>query len=158
MKNTAISTFVVIMLLSFVACKPIQTAESSESASTPSQQSFVSIFEIPATNITRAIDFYQGILAIKIETYDFGEMQMGVFPYENQMVTGTIIQGEGYQPSADGPTLYLNAGIDLQPMLDRVSINGGDILLPKTPHADESGYFALFLDSEGNKIGLHSTK
>ena len=34
--------------------------------------------------------------------------------------------------------------------------NGGKILIPKSPHADESGYFAIFIDSEGNKIGLHS--
>ncbi|MFY0687580.1 MAG: hypothetical protein JXQ90_10475 [Cyclobacteriaceae bacterium] len=41
-------------------------------------------------------------------------------------------------------------------MLDKVEENNGKIIVPKTPHADESGFFALYLDSEGNKIGLHS--
>lgn len=119
-------------------------------------KSHISIFEIPATDISRAVHFYQAILDIPIETVEMPEMQMGIFPYEGQMVTGVIIKAEGYNPSADGVTIYLNGGDNLQPILDRVENSGGKILVPKSPHADESGYFALFLDSEGNKIGLHS--
>jgi uncharacterized protein len=119
-------------------------------------KSYISIFEIPATEISRTIDFYQEILGIKIEKIEMPEMQMGVFPYEGQMVTGVIIQAEGYKPSADGVTLYLNGGDNLQIILDKVEKNGGKVLIPKTMHADENGYFAIFLDSEGNKIGLHS--
>jgi len=119
-------------------------------------KSYISIFEIPATEISRAIDFYQAILDIKIEKMEMPEMQMGILPYEEQMVTGVIIQAEGYKPSADGVTIYLNGGDNLQVILDKVEKNGGKILTPKTLHADESGYFTIFLDSEGNKIGLHS--
>ena len=118
--------------------------------------SYVAIFEIPATDISRAIQFYQTILDIKIEAMEFPGMEMGLLPYENQSVTGVIMKGEGYEPSASGVTIYLNAGNDLQQVLDRVEKGGGKILVPKTPHADESGFFALFLDSEGNKMGLHS--
>ncbi len=118
--------------------------------------SHVSIFEIPANEISRAVSFYQAILDIKIEKMDMPEMQMGIFPYEEQMVSGVIIKAEGYRPSADGVTIYLNGGDNLQVILDKVEKNGGKILIPKTLHADESGYFGIFLDSEGNKIGLHS--
>jgi predicted enzyme related to lactoylglutathione lyase len=52
--------------------------------------------------------------------------------------------------------MYLNAGENLQVVLDRVEKNGGQIIVPKTAHADESGYFAIFLDSEGNRMALHS--
>ncbi len=83
-------------------------------------------------------------------------MQMGIFPYEGQMVTGVIIQADGYKPSADGVTMYLNAGENLQIVLDKVEKNGGQTLVGKTAHADESGYFAIFLDSEGNKMALNS--
>ncbi len=119
-------------------------------------KSYISIFEIPADEISRAIDFYQVILDIKIERMDMPEMQMGILPYEGQMVPGVIIKAEGNRPSSDGVTIYLNAGDDLQVILDKVEKNAGQILVPKTLHADESGYFAIFLDSEGNKIGLHS--
>ena len=119
-------------------------------------KSYISIFEIPATDIFRAVDFYQAILDIKIEKIDMPEMQMGILPYEGQTVTGVIIKADGYKPSADGVTIYLNGGDNLQVILDKVEKSGGRILIPKTLHADESGYFATFIDSEGNKIGLHS--
>jgi hypothetical protein len=121
-------------------------------------KSYISMFEIPATDISRAINFYQALLDIKIEKMDVEGMQMGILPYEGQMVTGIIIKADGYKPSADGVTIYLNAGENLLVVLDRVEKNGGQILMPKTAHADESGYFAIFLDSEGNKIGLNSPK
>jgi predicted enzyme related to lactoylglutathione lyase len=119
-------------------------------------KSYISMFEIPATDISRAINFYQALLDIKIEKMDVEGMEMGVLPYEGQMVTGVIIKEEGNKPSADGVTLYLNAGENLQVVLDRVEENGGEIILPKTAHADDSGYFAIFLDSEGNKMALNS--
>lgn len=119
-------------------------------------KSYISMFEIPATDISRAINFYQALMDIKIEKMDVEGMQMGILPYKGQMVTGVIIQADGYKPSADGATMYLNAGENLQVVLDRVEKNGGQILVPKTAHADESGYFAIFLDSEGNKMALNS--
>lgn len=119
-------------------------------------KSFVSIFEIPAMEISRAIEFYQSILDIKIEKMDIPEMQMGLFPTEGQMTFGVIIQGEGYTPSANGVTIYLDGGDDLQVILDKVEKKGGEIVVPKTLHADESGYFAIFIDTEGNRLGLHS--
>lgn len=118
--------------------------------------SYISLFEVPATDISRAINFYQSILGISIEKMEMPGMEMGIFPYEGQMVTGVIMKGEGYTPSADGVSIYLNGGDDLQTILDKVEENGGEIIVPKTAHADESGFFSLFLDSEGNKLGLNS--
>ncbi len=118
--------------------------------------SFISIFEIPATDISRAINFYKNILGVEIERLEFPGIEMGLFPYQDQMVTGVIMKGEGYEPSASGVTIYLNGGDNLQTILDKVGGNGGKIIIPKTPHADESGFFAIFHDSDRNKIGLHS--
>lgn len=132
--------------------------ENSQSLKSNNMKSYIAMFEIPATEISRAIDFYQAILDIKIEKMEIAEMQMGILPYEEQLVTGVIIQADGYNPSADGVTIYLNGGDNLQVILDRVKKNSGKIIIPKTPHADESGYFAIFIDSEGNKIGLNSAQ
>jgi len=118
--------------------------------------SYVSIFEIPAIDISRAINFYKEILGVEIERLEFPGMEMGLLPYQDQMVTGVIVKEEGSEPSASGVTIYLNGGNDLQTILDKVETNGGKIIIPKTPHADESGFFAIFHDSEGNKMGLHS--
>ena len=118
--------------------------------------SYISIFEIPATDISRAIEFYQAILDMNIEKVEMPGMEMGILPYEEQAVTGVILKEEGLRPSADGVTIYLNGGENLQIILDRVEKNSGKIVIPKTAHADDMGYFAIFLDSEGNKMGLHS--
>ncbi|TQV81499.1 VOC family protein [Aliikangiella coralliicola] len=119
-------------------------------------KSFVSIFEIPATEISRAVDFYQSILDIKIEKMDFSDMQMGLFPTQGQLTYGVIVQEKDYKPSANGVTIYFDGGDNLQVILDKVESKGGTIVVPKTLHADESGYFAIFIDTEGNRIGLHS--
>ncbi|WKN31373.1 VOC family protein [Porifericola rhodea] len=157
--------FITIIALTFgiAACKNEST---SASESNPTKEttvkkyknmnSYVSIFEIPATDISRAINFYKEILGVEIERLEFPGMEMGLFPYQDQMVTGVIMKGEGYEPSAKGVTIYLNGGDNLQTILDKVVENSGKIIIPKTPHADESGFFAIFHDSEGNKMGLHS--
>ncbi len=153
----------IILSFSITACKNQNksktdtiSVESSINQTTKEMKSHISIFEIPATDVSRAINFYQVILDIKIEKMEMPEMEMGIFPYEGQMVTGVIISAEGYEPSANGVTIYLNGGDNLQIILDKVEKNGGKIIVPKSSHADESGFYALFLDSEGNKIGLHS--
>lgn len=162
MKNTILIA-VIALIFGLVSCK---NKDASASQANPNKEttikkemnmnSFISIFEIPATDISRAINFYKEILGVEIERLDFPDMEMGLFPYRDQMVTGVIMKGEGCEPSAGGVTIYLNGGDNLQPILDKVAENGGKIIIPKTPHADESGFFAIFNDSEGNKIGLHS--
>ncbi len=117
----------------------------------------ISLFEIPASDISRAISFYEEVLSIDIEQMDVEGMKMGILPYENQPVSGILIETEGYAPSTDGSVIYFNAGSDLQSVLNKVEKSGGEIIIPKTMHADESGYFAIILDSEGNKIGLNSS-
>lgn len=118
--------------------------------------SYVAIFEIPATDISRATTFYQNVLGINVQEYEFPGMQMGLFPTENQMNVGVLLKAEDYVPASNGITLYFNAGNDLQITLDKVEPNGGQVISPKTPHADGVGFFALFIDTEGNRIGLHS--
>lgn len=162
MKKIIFST-TVILAFNLMACNnqnastsEVQKVDVSQKQTTKDMKSFVSLFEIPATDISRAINFYQAILDITIEKMEIPGMDMGVFPYEGQMVTGVIIKGDGYTPSANGVTIYLNGGDNLQNILDKVEKSGGKIITPKTAHADESGFFALFLDTEGNKLGLNS--
>lgn len=132
------------------------TNDTTTNLKVKNMNSYISMFEIPATDISRAVNFYQIILDIKIEKMDVEGMKMGILPYENQTVTGVIIQADGYKPSADGVTIYLNGGDNLQVILDKVEKNGGKIIAPKTAHADGSGFFAIFIDSEGNKMALNS--
>ncbi len=159
----SVFTVAVMLLLGVAVCTMPNTAQaqsenSDKNQNTDNMKSFISIFEIPATDFSRAVNFYQLILAIKIEAVDMQGMQMGLFPTEGQTVSGVITKAEGYEPSANGVVIYLNGGDDLQYILDKVENNGGEIVVPKTLIDEQSGYFAMFLDTEGNKIGLHSLK
>ncbi len=119
-------------------------------------KNFISIVEIPTEDFSRARAFYQSVLSIVIEEVDMEGVKMGLFPSHEGTVSVALVKGEGLTPSVDGPTIYLNAGDDLQAILDNIASNGGTILLPKTEISPEMGFFALFTDTEGNKLGLHS--
>ncbi|MBX2967246.1 MAG: VOC family protein [Cyclobacteriaceae bacterium] len=121
-------------------------------------KNLISIVEIPTTDFTRAVAFYQSILNISIEEIDMDGTQMGVLPNEEGTVNVVLVKGADYTPTTSGTVVYLNTGDDLQPTLDKIEPNGGSILVPKTEISPEMGFFAMFTDTEGNKLGLHSLK
>lgn len=118
---------------------------------------YITWFEIPALNFERAVDFYNNIYQITMETNQMNGYSMAFFPSVSG-VGGAIICGEGSEPSDKGALLYLNGGDDLNQVLNRVEPAGGRILLTKQQINEEAGCFALFIDSEGNKLALHSKK
>jgi hypothetical protein len=117
----------------------------------------ISIVEIPTEDFSRAQIFYQTILDIKIEEIEMEGIKMGLFPNAGEGVSVQLINGSDYKPSSDGTVVYLNGGDDLQKIADKIEANGGKIVVPKTAIGPEMGFFAIFTDSEGNKLGLHSS-
>ncbi|HBQ61116.1 MAG TPA: bleomycin resistance protein [Balneolaceae bacterium] len=116
-------------------------------------------FEIPAVDIKRAQKFYEQIFDFEMQPIEVGDgLEMAMFPGEPEGVSGTIIKSEdSYKPSeTHGPLLYLNANPDLQHVLNRVEKSGGRILISKRLINEENGYMAVIVDSEGNRIALHS--
>ena len=117
--------------------------------------SAVAWFEIPATDIGRARRFYEAIFAFEMKPLDLGDLQMALFPAGG----GALNQHPTfYKPSSDaGPLVYLNASPDLAIVLGRVEKAGGKVVVPKRQISPEYGYMAVFIDSEGNRVALHST-
>lgn len=113
-------------------------------------------FEIPVSNFARARAFYEAVLGRGIEPMEMGHITMGFLSADPAAVGGAIVQGEGSTPSQQGTIVYLNGGDDLAPMLARAQAAGGSIVVPKTEIGNNFGYFAHFIDSEGNRVGLHS--
>jgi len=122
------------------------------------QQHWTTWFEIPAPNLERAKAFYEAIFQTEITIQDFGAFKMGIFPHAE--VGAALCQHPtAYQPSeTHGVLVYLNANPDLADVLGRVEAAGGKIIRPKTEIAPGLGFMALFLDSEGNRLALHSEK
>lgn len=120
----------------------------------------ISWFELPAIDIERAQKFYETIFEIKMVNLDNTQLAMRVFPVQEMMknVSGAIVHNKDfYTPSGNqGPLVYLNANPDLQHVLDKVEGAGGKVFIPKTKINDEFGYMAIFLDSEGSRVGLQS--
>jgi len=119
-------------------------------------ENLINWFEIPATDFSRAVSFYEAILGLEIKEAEMFGSKMGFFPTDGTNVSGAIVQGEDYQPSSDGVVAYLNGGNDLQTVLDKVESNNGKVIVPKTQISPEMGYFGMFIDSEGNKMAVHS--
>ncbi len=115
-------------------------------------------FEIPATDITRAKSFYETIFGFKMEQVEMMGMHMAMFPVDNMSgkVGGGLVQSDMHKPSTDGAAIYLNGNPDLITVLDKVESAGGQVVMPKTHIDEQTGYMAFFMDSEGNKVGLHS--
>ncbi len=116
-------------------------------------------FEIPVTDFERSKKFYENIFDVSMEVMDFGGFKMGMFPNEeeNGKLSGCICFSPGdYIPSENGVLIYLNCDPDLQLVLDKVEENGGKVIRPKTIISPEWGFMAVILDSEGNRVALHS--
>lgn len=120
----------------------------------------VSWFEIPAIDIDRAQQFYEAIFDIRMNPMNTPNLQMRMFPIEDPMggIGGAICKaGDFYKPSAtDGALIYLNGNPDVQLVLDKVEAAGGKIVIPKTQISPDHGHMAVFLDTEGNRVALHS--
>ena len=115
-------------------------------------------FEIPANDINRAKTFYGKVF--NTEMQDMGEnmgMKMAGFPSEmgNGKASGGLVQSDMHKPSTEGAVVYLNANPNIQQVIDRIEPAGGKVVMPKTQISPEIGYMAFFIDSEGNKVGLH---
>lgn len=121
----------------------------------PSHANPVNWFEIPVTDMARARAFYETVFAIEITDAEMGPNQMGWFPMEMGAVgaAGTLIKGDGYQPSHDGSLVYINVDA-IDPTLESINGNGGKTLMPRIS-IGQHGFIAHFEDTEGNRVALH---
>jgi uncharacterized protein len=124
------------------------------------QKNAIDWFEIPAADFDRAVRFYEAILALRMTPLPLANgPKMAMFPVPPMEggVGGAICHHpEWYVPSKAGTLVYLNADPDLATVLARVEGAGGKVVVPKTQISEQHGFMAVFLDSEGNRMALHS--
>ena len=114
-------------------------------------------FEIPTTDMNRAKRFYEAVFEVELTPATVEQVEMAWFPSVEDGIgaSGTLIKSEALTPSHDGILIYFTA-LDIDGTLTKVNANGGKTLTPKTS-IGEYGFYAYFEDSEGNRLGLHST-
>lgn len=113
-------------------------------------------FELPVVDFDRGKKFYETILGVKIDDNMMGPYRMGFFPGDQQGVGGAIVHGEGYEPSEKGAVVYLNADGIIDEVIGRIEKAGGKVIMPRTNVTPEIGDIAMFFDTEGNKVALHT--
>ncbi|GAO29523.1 VOC family protein [Geofilum rubicundum] len=115
-------------------------------------EKLISWVEIPAADFQRAVKFYNKVLKLDMKGEDYGTEKMACFPSGE----GAIVMAEGYAPSKNGVIVSLLVPDSIDLTVARIEENGGKLTHPKTKiEAEGMGYFAVFLDIEGNRIGLH---
>jgi predicted enzyme related to lactoylglutathione lyase len=114
-------------------------------------------FEIPTLDLNRAVQFYETVLGVHLKREVFGGVPHAMFPAGQSDAGGALIQDGHRKPSSEGTRIYLDAGGKLDACVDRVRGAGGMLLMPKTDIGDP-GFIAVFRDTEGNSVALHSPR
>jgi predicted enzyme related to lactoylglutathione lyase len=132
------------------------TAQTETTAKTVARAAVITWFEIPATDLERAITFYENSLAVRMQR-DTAWPGMAIFPYEKERpaTSGCVVTAKEAQPVDGGVTIYLNCDGKLDAVLGRVVGSNGAILEAKN-HIPGVGWVAQIRDSEGNRVGLHA--
>ena len=115
--------------------------------------------DIPVKDLDRAIRFYSAVLGAPVSKEQHEGMTFAMLPHAEQHgVSGCLTtgcEGSKSEPSQHGPLLYFNCQGRLDQAVAAVGPNGGKMLQPKHP-IGPYGIRAVVLDSEGNRIALHS--
>ncbi|MDF2179887.1 VOC family protein [Aliiglaciecola sp. CAU 1673] len=113
-------------------------------------------FEIPVTDMERAKAFYQSAFGYGFEMMDMGPEKMAMFPFDHEQpnCSGALVKGAGYQPISQGILVYFSVE-EVTQTLNKIEKAGGKTVQEKMP-IGEHGFIGLFLDTEGNRLGLHS--
>lgn len=117
--------------------------------------------EIPVTDYNRAKAFYEALMDGELHEMDAGAgRKSAVLPMDSQEGVGaSILEMDGFIPGENGVLIYLNAGEDINGMLERAKAAGGEVVVPCTKMSDNTGggYYATFKDTEGNTLALHGS-
>ena len=115
-------------------------------------------FDIPVSDMGRAKHFYQVLFSMHMHDGNMPGSEMALFPYEpgSGKASGALVKSDFHTPNAEGVVIYLNANPNMDPVLEKIEPMGGKIVMGKTEISPEIGFMAFFIDTEGNRIGLHS--
>jgi len=111
-------------------------------------------FDLPVADLARASRFYGALLGIKVHQEKAGNMNFAVLEHGPDGNGGCLIPN-AKDVSAAGILVYMNVDGRIRDALRQAEKHGGRVLKALEsigPH----GFRAVVLDSEGNRIALHS--
>lgn len=114
-------------------------------------------FEIPVTDMQRAKVFYEAVIQVTLQENKMNEWEMLFFPHEDiKGAGGALMKHEMYEPSDEGVLIYFTSPTgNLKKEGEIAEHNSGKVIMP-TKRIGEHGHIIMLLDSEGNRIALHT--
>lgn len=116
----------------------------------------VKFLEIPTRDFDRAATFYKAVFDMDIFVTEMLGYKLGFLRKGSEDMWVALVNGSDYTPAAEGVLAYLNAGSEIQTTLNKVQQHNGTVLTPKMLVNEDIGYIGIFIDTEGNKIGVHA--
>ena len=120
-----------------------------------SQTKLLNWFEIPTEDLDRASKFYSEVFDLELQPVDWPDMRMAFFPADQSITGGALVETEQHKPGGEGALVYFGANGKLDQTLEKIGKAGGQVILPRTS-IGEHGFIAQFVDTEGNRVALHS--
>lgn len=111
-------------------------------------------FDIPVTDLDRASDFYAGVLAITVQKEKYGDISFCILEHSDGN-GGCLVEHKDEVSSDKGILLYMNVDGRIKDAVTQVTKLGGNIV-QEIHSIGPHGFRAIVLDSEGNRIALHS--
>ncbi|MBT5925748.1 MAG: VOC family protein [Verrucomicrobia bacterium] len=111
-------------------------------------------FDVPVKDLDRATTFYAEILSIQVSKQNFNDVEFSVLEHKDGN-GGCLVPRTEEVTSESGILVYFNVHGRLHDAVDKTLTHGGKIVLPIHPIGPH-GFRSIILDSEGNRIALHS--
>ena len=112
-------------------------------------------FDIPVADLDRAAAFYRAVLAIGVQKEQFDNFAFCILDHRDGNGGCLVLNATEVSANA-GILVYMNAEGRIRDAVEQVRAHGGKVLEP-TRGIGPHGFRAVVLDSEGNRIALHSS-
>jgi uncharacterized protein len=115
-------------------------------------------FDIHVSNIDRAKKFYETVFHVTLTDLplEWGKQSLFPFNHESSNISGALVEKADMTPGGNNTVVYFETE-DCTAEEKRIAAAGGKIVRPKMS-IGEFGFVSIFIDTEGNTIGLHSRK
>jgi uncharacterized protein len=111
--------------------------------------------DIPVIDMDRARKFYGAVLQAEIPLMDGAGGDVALLPMERGDAGADLVRSDARKPGDGGCTIYLNSNGDPEGMIARAVAAGGKVERPVTDMGEMVGFIGFFIDSEGNRVGVH---
>ncbi len=115
-------------------------------------------FDIYVSDLERAKKFYSTVFNTQLVDLpiEFGKQSLFPFDQESPNISGALVEKVDMTANGNSTVIYFETE-DCTAEESRIEKSGGKIIQPKM-NIGEFGFISIFIDSEGNTVGLHSRK